>query len=147
MKAILISSSGGHWIQLNRLSSALDGLELVFASTDRDYGQFNSGSKYYYIPDASRWNKWQLLKQAFSVLALLLKEKPDVVITTGASVGFFAVFFAKYLKIKSIWVDSIANAEELSLSGVKASKYAHLFITQWEHLEKQYGAKYFGSVI
>ena len=46
-----------------------------------------------------------------------MRLRPDVVITTGAAPGYFAVRIGKLLGARVVWVDSIANAEELSLSG------------------------------
>ena len=42
--------------------------------------------------------------------------------------------FGSLLGIRTLWLDSIANADELSLSGVKASKFATLALTQWPEL-------------
>jgi UDP-N-acetylglucosamine:LPS N-acetylglucosamine transferase len=93
------------------------------------------------------WNKIRLIWQALSVLMLLIKLRPAVVISTGASVGFFALFFAKKMKIKTIWVDSLANVEQMSLSGSKVKPYADLWLTQWEHLATPTGPYFYGAVL
>ena len=147
MKVLLISSSGGHWVQMSRIKSAFQGTDICFASTEESYYQHNPENPFFYLPDASRWNKLKLLWQAFSVLVLLIRLRPDVILTTGASVGLFALFLGKKLGARTIWLDSIANSEELSLSGRKARKYADLYLTQWEHLAGDGGPEYVGSVI
>lgn len=147
MKVLLISSSGGHWVQMCRLKSSFQDCELHFASTEESYHEHHPGEPFYYIPDASRWNKLKLLWQAFVVLKTLLKVKPDVVVSTGASVGLFAIVLGKKLGYRTIWVDSIANSEQLSLSGQKVKPYADLYLTQWEHLACSDGPEYAGSVI
>lgn len=148
LKVLLISSSGGHWIQLNRVVPAFASEELVFASTDPTYDQTNPGYPFHYIPEASRSaGVIKILKQAINVLKLLISVKPDLIVSTGASVGFFAIFFGSKLGKKTIWLDSIANVNQISLSGEKAIKYADMFITQWEHLAKNDKPLYFGAVI
>lgn len=147
MKVLLISSSGGHWVQMCRLKPAFSGCELLYASTEKSYHQHHPGDPFYFIPDASRWNKFKLLWQALTVAYVLLKAKPDVIVSTGASVGLFALFIGKKLGARTIWIDSIANSDELSLSGRKAEKYADLYLTQWEHLAKSGGPEFSGSVI
>jgi len=147
MKVLLISSSGGHWIQMSRVKDAFKDDQVFYASTEKSYHQHNPNEEFFYIPDASRWNKFKLIWQALSVLWLLLKLRPDVILTTGASVGLFALFLGKKLGARTIWLDSIANSEELSLSGQKAKKYADLYLTQWEHLATDDGPEYAGSVI
>ena len=76
-----------------------------------------------------------------------MKENPDVIVSTGAAPGYFAIRFGRLLGIKTIWIDSIANAEELSMSGQKAGKHADLWLTQWKHLAKPQGPLYYGNVI
>jgi UDP-N-acetylglucosamine:LPS N-acetylglucosamine transferase len=147
MKVLLISSSGGHWVQMCRLLEAFKGCSIEFASTEKSYHQHHPKHVFHYVPDASRWNKAKLLWQALSVLFVLIKVRPDVVVSTGASVGLFALFFGKKLGARTIWLDSIANSDELSLSGRKVQKHADLYLTQWEHLAKEQGAEYAGSVI
>lgn len=146
-KVLLISSCGGHWKQMRRVESAFENFNKCYASTDPSYSQFVPDEAFYSLPDASMWNKLRLLEQAFKVLWLLLVVRPDVVITTGASVGFFALLIAKKMRIKTIWLDSLANAEKMSLSGLKVKPHADLWLTQWEHLAKPQGPLYFGSVL
>ncbi len=146
-KALLISSSGGHWQQLCRLESAFTGFEKHYACTNPNYHQFVPHYQFHFIPDASQWNKISLVWQAMKVLCLLLSVRPNVVISTGASVGFFALFFAKKMQMKTIWIDSLANAEQMSLSGLKSKPYADLWLTQWEHLSQPDGPYFYGAVL
>lgn len=147
-EVLLIASCGGHWVQINRLLSAFEGHDLHFCSTEKDYAGLVPNGKFSYVPDASRSSgAFQLLWQSLNVLKVLLVVRPDVVVTTGAAPGFFAVFFGKKLGAKTVWVDSIANVDEVSMSGRKAAKYADLYITQWEHLAAKDGPVYYGSVV
>lgn len=147
-RILLISSSGGHWVQMNRLLPAFVEYDLYFCSTEKDYAESVPEGRYSHIPDASRTSGvLRLAWQALSVLKVLLATRPDVVVTTGAAPGFFAVFLGKKLGKRTIWIDSIANVEELSMSGRRAARYADLYITQWEHLANGSGPLYFGSVV
>jgi UDP-N-acetylglucosamine:LPS N-acetylglucosamine transferase len=106
-----------------------------------------NGQRFHVVRDASRWDKVGLAIEAMQILWLLHTLRPDVVITTGAAPGYFAIRFGKMFGAKTIWVDSIANVEELSLSGKKAGRYADLWLTQWPHLARPGGPLYFGSVL
>lgn len=57
---------------------------------------------------------------------IVLLHRPDIVISTGAAPGFFALLFGKLLGARTIWIDSIANAEQLSVSGQKVKLFADL---------------------
>ena len=147
-KVLFVSSSGGHWIQLRRLRPAFEGWVRFYACTNPGYrSTTESEERFFAVPEASRWNKLRLLHQAVVVLWILLRTRPEVVVSTGASPGFFAVLFGRLLGRKTIWVDSIANVDELSLSGQQAGRFADLWLTQWEHLARPDGPKYFGSVV
>ena len=141
-------------MQMNRLKDIFKDENLHFASTEKSYADVNPEHSFHFVPEASRTSSiFTIAKQAFSVLLIIWKIKPQLVITTGASTGFFALFFAKKLGAKTVWLDSIANVDSVSMSGEKASKYADLYITQWQDLSVDNGAKnkripeYFGSVI
>lgn len=144
---MLVSSSGGHWVQLNRLLPAFDGCELIFVTTDPKYEMSVKDHRFFVVPDASRWNKMRMFFLAIVMLKNILLVRPDIVVSTGAAPGFFAVFFGKKLGAKTIWLDSIANVDALSLSGRKAGKYSDLWLTQWEHLQKESGPSFYGAVL
>ena len=145
--ALLIASSGGHWVQLNRLAPAFDGMEKIYATTEERYRETVQNSAFLTIPDASRWNKFKVMWLALIVLTHIVRIRPDVVISTGAAPGTFAVIFGKLLGAKTIWVDSIANVDQLSLSGRLAGRFADLWLTQWEHLAQPDGPHFKGAVL
>lgn len=147
-RILLISSCGGHWVQMNRLLPAFEEHDVYYASTERAYAQMVPTGRFSYVPDASlKSNPLMILWLAINVLAILIKIKPQIVVTTGAAPGFFALFFAKLLRRKTVWLDSIANVDQLSVSGQKVARFADLYITQWEHLARDGGPEYFGSVV
>ncbi|MBF0197509.1 MAG: hypothetical protein HQL32_07350 [Planctomycetes bacterium] len=134
-RILAVSSQGGHWIQLQRMQPAFANYQIHYVCTDpaREV-DVHGNACFHNVVEASRWNKFLLLYQAFQILWLLIKVRPSAVISTGAASGYFAVRFAKMMGIRTIWVDSMANVDELSLSGRKALKYADAFYTQWENL-------------
>jgi UDP-N-acetylglucosamine:LPS N-acetylglucosamine transferase len=84
---------------------------------------------------------------AMRVAVILLVERPDVIVSTGAAPGYFALRLGKFLGLRTIWVDSIANVERLSLSGQRVGRFADLWLTQWPHLAAAGGPSYHGSVL
>ena len=81
------------------------------------------------------------------ILKIIWKEKPSVVISTGAAPGLLAIFFGKIFGARTIWVDSIANVEKISMSGRIASFLVNLNMTQWPHLAKSSKIIFKGNVI
>jgi UDP-N-acetylglucosamine:LPS N-acetylglucosamine transferase len=147
-RVLFVSSSGGHWVQLRRLRPAFDGWSRHYACTNAACrSTVDSEEGFYGIPEATRWNKLRLVYQAVSVLWILLRTRPEVVVSTGASPGFFAMLFGRLLHRRTIWVDSIANVDELSLSGRQAGRFADLWLTQWPDLAQPEGPQYFGALV
>lgn len=155
-RIVAVASAGGHWVQLMRLRAAWEGCDVTYITTDPGLaetlrqdaatrGEFEP--KLHIIIDANRWRKRRLALQMLQVLMLMLRLRPDAVISTGAAPGYFALRFGKLLGARTVWIDSVANAEELSLSGLKIGKHADLWLTQWEHLVQPDGPHYWGTVL
>ncbi len=146
VKLLAIGSGGGHWTQLLRLRRAFDRCEVVYVST---LGQSTGpdGARTYSVPDANRWDKIGVMRMAWSVLRVLHKERPNVIVTTGAAPGYMAIRLGRWMGAKTIWIDSLANVDELSMAGRMAGPHADLWLTQWKHLAKPGGPDFAGSVI
>jgi len=135
-----------------RIVPAFVGADVACVTVNKDYrGEAPSG-RFYTVNDATRWNKIAALIMALRMLLIVLRERPDVIVTTGAAPGYFALRFGKWIGARTIWLDSIANVEELSMSGRIAGKFADLWLTQWKHLAKSSKAgerhpEYAGAVL
>jgi UDP-N-acetylglucosamine:LPS N-acetylglucosamine transferase len=116
-------------------------------TTDAAYAVDVPDSDLFVVTDANRDHPLKLIRLAFEVLVRVLRTRPDVVVSTGAAPGLFGVIFGRLVGARTIWVDSIANAEALSLSGRIASKAAHVALTQWPHLAEVRGPQYHGSIL
>lgn len=146
-RILAVASGGGHWIQLMRLRPAFEGYDVAFCSVHPEYQAQLPGHRVYTVHDSNASHKLGVLRTAWGIWRVLRKEKPDLVISTGAAPGGLALFFAKRRGLPTVWIDSIANAEVLSLSGQKAGAYADLWLTQWPELAREGGPHYEGSVL
>ena len=145
-RVLAIASGGGHWVQLQRLRPALQGHDVAYATVSAMYRDDIPDGRFHVVPDATRWERWPLFKLALAVFWLLLRERPHVVISTGAAPGFFALVLGKLMGARTIWVDSMANVEELSRSAHLVRRFADLWLTQWPHLASEDGPAYHGAV-
>jgi UDP-N-acetylglucosamine:LPS N-acetylglucosamine transferase len=146
-KVLAVSSGGGHWVELIRLVPAFEGYDTVFATVDEAYRSDAGAARFYTICDVTRWNKLRWVQTFVKLAWILLRERPDVVVSTGALPGYFSLRLAKWFGARTIWIDSIANVEQLSLSGQMIGKHADLWLTQWPHLAKIDGPFYRGTVL
>ena len=142
-----VSSGGGHWVQLLRLMPVFNRHETIYVTVSRVYQEHIPESRLHVIRDATRWDKIGLVIQFMQILVLMLWYRPSVVLSTGAAPGYFAIRLGKLIGAKTVWLDSIANSEQLSSSGQRVGKYADLWLTQWEHLAREEGPDFGGQVL
>lgn len=150
-RVLAVASGGGHFVQLRRMRPAWEHCEVHYLSTLADYArELEPGARLHLVNDANRWDKIGVARMAMRVAWTLVKLRPDVIVSTGAAAGYFALRFGKMMGARTIWVDSIANAEELSLTGRMVEKYADLWLTQWPDLagtDDNPGPRCVGSVL
>ncbi len=150
MKRVLaISSGGGHWTELMRIMPAFAGFDVAYATVHSSSQVDVPGCRFHTFDDFSRFSKLTLLPRVvWQQIRILWREKPAVVITTGAAPALISMVFAKLLfRSRTIWIDSIANVEKMSSSGSAARHVADLLLTQWPDLERKGGPTYWGSVL
>jgi hypothetical protein len=143
---LAVASGGGHWVQLRRVIPALDGHRVVYVTIHPTYKTDVPGAKVHIVNDATRWDRIGSLRMALRILWIVLRERPDVVLSTGAAPGFFAILFGRMFGARTIWLDSIANVEQVSMSGQMVRRHADLWLTQWPHLAGAAGPECAGRV-
>jgi len=146
-KVLAIASGGGHWTQLMRLRPAFSQCDVAFVSVREIYREQAGPARFYCVHDINRLNKWALVLAIIELLRIIALERPNVIVTTGSAPGMLALRIGKWFGARTVWIDSIANIDELSLSGRKARRHADLWLTQWQHLAQEDGPYYEGSIL
>ena len=145
-RILAVASSGGHWVQLRRLAPAFDGHAVTYVTTHAGHRDEVGEAGFRTVADVSRASRVALLVTALRIFWIALRVRPTVVVSTGAAPGYLALRAGALLGARTVWIDSIANAEELSLSGRMASTRADLCLTQWPELAAG-SVRYAGSVL
>lgn len=150
LKIAMVSSSGGHLVQLSRLYEGMSKYNYILYTTAR-YEQIPERMRILccrVFPDANLRTPFKVVWLSFSLLSKLAKDRPDIVISTGAAPGAICIILAKLLfGSRCIWIDSLANAQKMSLSGRIVKRVSDLWLSQWEDVAKVSGAAYMGKVI
>lgn len=144
---LAVSSGGGHWVELLRLRPSFSQHSIHFVTVQKDYRADVADFAFHTVRDATQRNPLGMLMLSVQMLFLLLRIRPNVVISTGAAPGYFAVRFGKWVGARTIWVDSLANVETLSKAGAMIGPFADLWLTQWPELAAESGPEYAGSVL
>ena len=146
-KVLAVASGGGHWIELLRVIRAFDGQDISFVTVTRAYRPDVPEHRFYAVTDATRWNPVLVLVLAIQMLAIVWWVRPSIVISTGSARGLFGLVIGRLLGARTIWLDSLANVDRVSMSGSLARPFAGLWLTQWPHLARPRGPEYTGQVL
>jgi UDP-N-acetylglucosamine:LPS N-acetylglucosamine transferase len=104
--------------------------------------------KVYIVGECNRQNPFRVICVFFRCINAAWRERPNVVVSTGAAVGCIMCFLGKLWGAKVIWIDSITNVDRISLSGRMVRYIADLFLVQWYELTQKYsGVEYVGTTI
>lgn len=149
LKICLAASAGGHLTQLLSLQSAWRGHTIICVSTGQMVREkLEAIGKTYIVGECNREHPLKTLGVLIECIKIAVLEKPDVVISTGAAAGFLMCFWGKLLGAKIIWIDSIANAQKISMSGKMIRPFADLILSQWPDVAAKYPkVQYAGELI
>lgn len=149
VKICLAASAGGHLSQLMKLMEGLAGYETVCITTSQMVQEsLGRLGRVYVVGECNRRSPYRVLKVLLRCIRVIFRERPDVLISTGAAAGCMACYLGKMSGAKVIWVDSIANVKHLSLSGMMVRYIADVFLVQWPELANQYeNVEYAGTLI
>lgn len=146
-RVLAAASGGGHWEQLMLLADGFAEHDVTFATTDLAQARSRGIEDAIALPDCNLRRPIRALRCALAARALVERLRPEVVVSTGAAPGFFCIWWGRAIGARTLWIDSVANAEQLSLSGRLALKAGARCLTQWEHLADGEHAHYAGSVL
>jgi UDP-N-acetylglucosamine:LPS N-acetylglucosamine transferase len=148
VKVLAVASAGGHWEQLMQIRDSFGlSANVSFATTDSRLAKMNGIEACHELRDYNQDKPLDVLKGLMETRNLINKLSPDVVISTGAAPGLLCLLWARMSGARTIWLDSIANAERMSLSGQLAKTFSTVVLTQWEHLADGSRVQYWGSVL
>ena len=130
-------------------------LEKVYEKYDHFYFTFSGAvalelaktSRVCAIPNIVRHNPFSWITGFILSAGIAVRERPDVVISTGAGVVVFFCVFARMLGAKLIFIESMAKIERPTLTARFLYPFANLFIVQWPGLLRFFPkAKYLGRL-
>ena len=144
-KVALVSSVGGHLTDLLALRAAYEDLPHFYVFNDRTQFTPPEGIAVYTVEHAERDARvlWNLVEFA----RIFLRERPTVMLSTGAGLAVPAAIVAKAMGIRVVYVETSSATEKLSLTGILMQPLADAFFVHWPALaSKVKGGRYCGGV-
>lgn len=149
-KLCFAASSGGHFEQLLMLKPLMEKYDSCVVTERTQYQTMVQGQTMYYLHQVNRKEKtfplWMVLN-FFQSIRIMIKEKPDVVITTGVLAVIPLCLLIKLCRKKLVYIESFAKISSPTKTGTFLYKYADQFYVQWESMLKFYPkAIYLGGI-
>ena len=139
-KICLISSSGGHFEQLKMLKELSRKYEVFIVTEKTKYNKDDKNINSFLI-QVNRKEVLFLVKMiinAIKSLKIIIREKPDVIISTGVLATIPMCILGKKFHKKLIYIESFAKITSPTKTGKLLYKYADSFYVQWEEMLKYY---------
>lgn len=143
MKLCFIATAGGHLNQLLMLRPLMKKYDSYIVTEETSFSSSSDESKHrtYYVSQINRKQvvfPIKLIYLLYQSIRILAKEKPDIIISTGALASVPTCIIAKLFGKKVIFIESFAKINSPTLSGRLVYYFADLFIIQWDSLQKFY---------
>ena len=139
MKVCLVSSSGGHLTHLYMLKPFWENKERFWVTFNKeDATSLLQNEKMYPCYFPTNRNVKNLIRNTWVAWKVLRKEKPDLIISTGAAVAVPFFYLGKLFGAKLIYVEIFDRINTPTLTGRFVYPIADKFIVQWEEMKTVY---------
>lgn len=139
MKVLLISSTGGHFNALQKLNNFWEQHDCCWVTFPTNTTKVVlKNQKVYWAYGPTNRNLPNLIRNFVLAFKVILKERPQLILTTGAGVAVPFIIFGKLLGIKTAFVESYTRIKELSLSARLVMPFLDIIYVHWPQLKKRY---------
>lgn len=137
-KICLVSSSGGHWEQLKKLQPLIDKYTGFYVTEKTRFDAFPAKYLMHQTDLKDKFMIPKMIANSFKTLIIWLKERPDIIITTGTIVAYPFYILSILMRKKFIFIETFGRANMPTVAGRLMEKHSNLFIVQWESQKKYY---------
>ena len=148
IKICLVGSSGGHLTHLYQLKKFWENKNRFWVTFDKeDARSILENEKVYNCYYPTNRNLKNLIKNTFVAFKVLRKEKPDIIISSGAAIAVPFFYVGKIFGAKTVYIEVFDRIDKPTLTGKLVYPVTDKFIVQWEEMKKVYKkAENFGSI-
>ena len=139
LKVCLVGSSGGHLTHLYMLKPFWKNKKRFWVTFDKkDAQSILKDEKKYFCYYPTNRNVINLIKNTFLAIKVLKKEKPDLIISSGAAVAVPFFYIGKLMGAKTVYIEVFDRIDKSTLTGKLVYPVTDKFIVQWEEMKKVY---------
>ena len=139
MKVCFVTSSGGHLTHLMQLKDWWKDKERFWVTFDKeDSRSILSDEKKYWCYFPTNRNLKNLIKNTFLSIRVLFKERPDLIVSTGAAPAIPFFYIGKLFGCKVIYIEVYDRIDKPTITGKLVYPISDLFILQWQEQKEFY---------
>jgi UDP-N-acetylglucosamine:LPS N-acetylglucosamine transferase len=135
----IATSHGGHLELLVALADAYAGRDHLFVTApSAQAGELEAaGHRVEYVPNPHR-SPLRLLRNVAGAIRIARRERPRVVVSSGAGVAVPFCIAARALGARLVFIENMARVERGSVSGRLLYPLARDFLVEWPELRKAF---------
>ena len=139
IKICLVGSSGGHLTHLYMLKPTWKNKKRFWVTFDKiDANSILKNEKVYHCYFPTNRNILNLIRNSFLAIKVLHKEKPDLIISSGAAVAVPFFWLGKLRGAKTIYIEVFDRVNKPTLTGKLVKPVTDKFIVQWDEMKDVY---------
>ena len=139
MKVCMVGSSGGHLTHLYMLKPFWHNKERFWVTFDKeDARSLLKDEKMYSCYYPTNRSLKALIKNTIIALKVLIKEKPDLIISSGAAVAVPFFYLGKLFGAQLIYIEVFDRIDKPTMTGKIVYPIADKFVVQWEEQKQIY---------
>ena len=140
IKICLVGSSGGHLTHLYMLKPMWEDKNRFWVTFDKiDANSILKDEKVYHCYFPTNRNIKNLIKNTFLAIKVLRKERPDLIISSGAAVAVPFFWLGKlFFKSKTVYIEVFDRIDKSTLTGKLVHPVTDKFIVQWDEMKDVY---------
>lgn len=143
-RVLVVCSAGGHLMEALR---AIEGVAMNYdlATFRLPHLKPPEGARSVHYLTDPHVSLWKYVVNAVQSFLLMLKLRPQVLVTTGAGIAIACALIGKLMGTKLIFVETAAVVGKLSRTGALLYCIADLFIVQWPEIRDRYPRAVYGG--
>ena len=139
MKVCLVGSSGGHLTHLYMLKPFWQDKERFWVTFNKeDANSILEGEQVHHCYYPTNRSLKALLINTRLAWKVLRKERPDVIVSSGAAVAVPFFYLGKLFGMKTIYIEVFDRIDKPTMTGKMVYPVTDRFIVQWEEMKQVY---------
>lgn len=139
VKICFVGSSGGHLTHLYMLKPFWKDKERFWATFDKeDARSLLKGEKIYPVYYPSNRSIKALMINTVRAIKILRKERPNLIISSGAAPAIPFFWIGKMMGAKTIYIEVFDRINKSTIAGKLCYPVADKFIVEWEEMKQVY---------